>query len=103
MSKPKRILVCVYSCEPGFSSEREIGWKWSNLISENHETYVLTRFSNKKTIEDFLVKNKIKCNLNFIYHDLPNWAKKWKKGEKGLYLYYTLWQLGAFFKSYKKK
>ena len=101
MIKLKRILVCAYSCEPGFSSEREIGWKWSNLIAENHETYVLTRLSNKQTIKDYIVDNNIDCKLQFIYYDLPNWARKWKKGEEGLYLYYTLWQLGAFLKSYK--
>lgn len=92
----KNVLVCAYSCEPGFSSEREIGWKWSNLIAQNNKVYVLTRLSNKNTIDDFLKENPIDNNLNFIYYDLPNWAKKWKKGEKGLYLYYTLWQYGAY-------
>jgi len=96
--KNRKILVCAYSCEPGFSSEQEIGWKWSNLLSKFNDVYVLTRLSNKKTIEEYLKKNNIN-NINFIYYDLPNWAKKWKKGERGLYLYYTLWQWGAYLKA----
>ena len=99
MIKNKKVLISAYSCEPGFSSEREIGWKWSNLISEFAEVYVLTRKSNKITIEKYIEENQIPCNLQFIYYDLPNWLKKWKKAERGLYLYYTLWQFGALLKA----
>lgn len=97
----KKILICAYSCEPGFSSEQEIGWKWTTLLSEKNDLFVLTRESNKNTIEDFRKKNNIKNNIKYIYYDLPNWAKKWKRGEKGLYLYYTLWQFGAYLKAKK--
>lgn len=95
----RKILVCAYSCEPGFSSEQEIGWKWSNLLSEFNDVYVLTRLSNKNTIEEYMVQNNIKNDLKFIYYDLPGWARKWKRGERGLYLYYTLWQWGAYLKA----
>jgi glycosyltransferase involved in cell wall biosynthesis len=98
-SKNRKVLVCAYSCEPGFTSEREIGWKWSNLLSEFNDVYVLTRLSNKKTIEDFIDENLLENNIKFIYFDLPDWARKWKKGEKGLYLYYILWQYGAYIKA----
>ena len=97
--KNRKVLVCAYSCEPGFSSEQEIGWKWSNLLSEFNNVYVLTRLSNKETIEEYIKKNNIESKLNFIYYDLPSWAKKWKKKERGLYLYYTLWQWGAYLKA----
>ncbi|MBB1372607.1 glycosyltransferase family 4 protein [Pseudoalteromonas sp. SR45-4] len=96
INKKRKILVCAYSCEPGFSSEREIGWKWANLLSTNNDVYVLTRLSNKLTIENYIKKNNINTELKFIYHDLPDSARKWKKGERGLYLYYTLWQFGAY-------
>lgn len=95
----RKVLVSAYSCEPGFSSEREIGWKWSNLLAESNEVYVLTRLSNKQTIEEYLKSKSISTNLNFIYYDLPSWAKSWKKGERGLYPYYTLWQFGAYMKA----
>jgi len=101
LKKRKKILVSVYSCEPGFSSEREIGWKWSNLISDFADVHVLTRESNRETIENYIKNNKIQCNLTFIYYDLPDRLKKWKKAERGLYLYYTLWQFGAYLKALK--
>ncbi|MGA7340503.1 MAG: glycosyltransferase, partial [Terracidiphilus sp.] len=28
--------------------------------------------------------------------DLPRWARWWKKGQRGIRLYYTLWQWGAY-------
>jgi glycosyltransferase involved in cell wall biosynthesis len=35
--------------------------------------------------------------LHFIYYDLPAWARWWKRGGRGLRLYYSLWQWGAYF------
>lgn len=99
MSKKRKILVSAYSCEPGYSSEQEVGWKWSNLLSEFNDVYVLTRLSNKKNIEDFIKNSSQSSIIKFIYYDLPPWARKWKKGERGLYLYYTLWQFGAYRKA----
>ena len=95
----RKILVCAYACEPGFSSEQEIGWKWSNILSEFNDVYVLTRLSNKKTIEEYIDKHQIHSTLKFIYYDLPDWSRKWKKAERGLYFYYLLWQWGAFLKA----
>jgi glycosyltransferase involved in cell wall biosynthesis len=37
--------------------------------------------------------------VKWIYFDLPGWARFWKKGSRGLRLYYFLWQLGAYFLS----
>jgi len=99
MKKTRKVLVCAYSCEPGFSSEQEIGWKWSNLLSQTNDVHVLTRLSNKETIEKYMKEHHIVSDLNFIYYDLPDWAKRWKKKERGLYLYYTLWQWGAYLKA----
>jgi len=93
------VLVSAYSCEPGFSSEREIGWKWANLLSKFNDVYVLTRLSNKETIEKYIKNNRVDTNIKFIYHDLPDWARRWKKAERGLYLYYTIWQYGAYRKA----
>lgn len=91
----KKVLLIAYSCEPGFSSEREVGWKWSTLLSGHCELYVLTRSNNKEVIENYLISNGINKKPNFIYYDLPKWAKFWKRGERGLYLYYSIWQLLA--------
>jgi glycosyltransferase involved in cell wall biosynthesis len=95
-------LLIAYACRPGESSEREVGWKWSNLISQDHKVTVLTRETNRVFIEenvsDILISNN---QLNFIYYDLPQWLRRFKKGEKGLYLYYTLWTFFATLKSRK--
>lgn len=90
----KKVLVSAYSCEPGYTSEREVGWRWSNLLAKHFEVYVLTRESNRKSIERVVAVNG-SSSLNFIYFDLPKWLTFWKKGERGLYLYYLMWQLGS--------
>ena len=97
----KKILLSAYSCRPGFGSEGGVGWKWANLLAKNNEVYVLTRLKNKKFIEDYIRKNNLDISINFIYFDLPKWARIWKRGERGLYLYYTLWQIGGLFKILK--
>jgi len=56
---------------------------------------VLTRSNNRYVIEDALRKHPIP-SLHFIYYDLADWAKFWKKGQRGVHLYYLLWQLGAY-------
>jgi glycosyltransferase involved in cell wall biosynthesis len=30
-----------------------------------------------------------------VYFDLPRWARFWKRGRRGVHLYYYLWQIGA--------
>jgi glycosyltransferase involved in cell wall biosynthesis len=34
--------------------------------------------------------------LKFSYYDLPRWARFWKYWPGGVYLYYLLWQFGAY-------
>lgn len=35
-------------------------------------------------------------NVHWVYFDLPRWMRFWKKGQRGLHLYYYLWQIGAY-------
>jgi glycosyltransferase involved in cell wall biosynthesis len=35
-------------------------------------------------------------NVHWVYFDLPRWARFWKKGQRGVHLYYYLWQVGAY-------
>lgn len=95
-----RVLLSAYSCEPVYSSERGVGWNWALQISKYYDIWVLTRLSNKKLIEREIQK-KYHSNLHFLYFDLPKWMCFWKKGERGLYPYYTLWQIGALLFSLK--
>ena len=89
-----KVLVSAYACEPCKGSEPAVGWNFVLNLSSNHDLWVLTRSNNRESIEDELKKNNI-SNLHFIYYDLPKWFSWWKRGQKGVRLYYHLWQLGA--------
>lgn len=90
-----KILLSAYSCEPGLGSEPAVGWGWASTLAQRHQVHVITRTSNRQRIEAELVSNPLP-NLTFYYFDLPEWAKRWKRGNKGVHLYYLLWQLGAY-------
>lgn len=93
-----KILLSAYACEPDKGSEPGVGWNWANEIAKlKHSVVVLTRKNNRKSIESFYLHNKKPNNLNFIYYDVPKWIAWWKKGGRGVRLYYFLWQVGAFF------
>lgn len=93
-----RILLSAYACEPNKGSEPGVGWNWALEIEKlGHQVWVLTRLNNKESIQDYYRSNAKPEHLNFIYYDLPKWLSWWKRGGRGVYLYYLLWQIGAFF------
>ncbi|HOX85637.1 MAG TPA: glycosyltransferase family 4 protein [bacterium] len=96
-----RVLISAYACEPGKGSEPGIGWNIALHMARFHEIWVITRTNNRTAIENELQNNPVK-DLHFIYYDLPSWARFWKKGAKGMRLYYYLWQFGAV-KAIKKE
>lgn len=89
-----KILLSAYACEPGKGSEPGVGWNFARHLADHNETWVLTRSNNRQVIEDELTRNPV-SGLHFIYHDLPAWARFWKQGQKGVQLYYYIWQLTA--------
>ena len=94
-----KLLLSAYACEPNKGSEPGVGWEWAQEIARlGHEVWVLTRANNKENIETELAKSSPVKNLNFLYYDLPSWTLRrwWKKRERGIHLYYLLWQWGAF-------
>lgn len=91
-----RVLVSAYACEPERGSEPGVGWNWALQIANFSETSVITRANNRDAIEAELAKHPVP-GLRFIYFDLPRALRFWKKGRRGLRLYYYLWQLGAYF------
>jgi glycosyltransferase involved in cell wall biosynthesis len=92
-----KLLLSAYACEPNKGSEPGVGWGWALEITRlGHEVWVLTRTNNRSNIEAELAKSKPIPNLHFVYYDLPAWARWWKKGERGIHLYYLLWQWGAY-------
>jgi glycosyltransferase involved in cell wall biosynthesis len=92
-----KILLSAYACEPNKGSEPAVGWNWALEVARlGHRVWVLTRANNQSSIESMKLSSPEKNNLQFLYYDLPRWANWWKKGHKGVHLYYFLWQLGAY-------
>ena len=90
-----RVLLSAYACEPHKGSEPGVGWNWAREISRNHEVTVITRSNNQSAIQDALAKDP-SLRMKFEYVDLPRWLSFWKRGRRGIHLYYYLWQYAAF-------
>ena len=87
-----KIFVSAYACEPNQGSEIGVGWHWVLEMSKHFELWVLTRKSNKPNIEAWISNHpKYQC-INFIYFDLPYYLRFWKKGLRGVRIYYNIWQ-----------
>jgi glycosyltransferase involved in cell wall biosynthesis len=89
-----RILVLAYACEPHKGSEPAVGWMWCRLLARFGEVTVITRANNQDAIESASSIPEV-SQLHFEYVDLPDWARKWKRGPRGTRLYYVLWQFAA--------
>ena len=90
-----RVLVSAYACEPDCGSEPGVGWNCVRQVGRFHEAWVITRANNRGSIEGALAMDP-SPNLHFVYFDLPHWMRFWKKGRRGINLYYYLWQIGAY-------
>ena len=87
-----KIFVSAYACEPGLGSEIGVGWHWVLEMSKHFELWVLTRESNRGTIEPWIAAHPEFNGIHFLYFDLPKWARFWKKGLRGVRTYYNIWQ-----------
>ncbi|MGA3127224.1 MAG: glycosyltransferase family 4 protein [Candidatus Korobacteraceae bacterium] len=91
-----RILLSAYACEPDKGSEPWVGWNWAVQLAERgHEVVVITRTNNCQSIEREMAARP-RPSLRFSYYDLPSWLRSFKKGRRGIHLYYLLWQFGAY-------
>jgi glycosyltransferase involved in cell wall biosynthesis len=90
-----RIVALAYACEPGKGSEPGAGWAWARMLAGLGETWVITRANNRQAIEAALDQVPERDRLRFVYVDLPPWARSWKRGLRGVRLYYLLWQAAA--------
>ncbi len=93
MEERLKVFVSAYACEPGLGSEIGVGWHWVIEMSKYFELWVLTRESNRHRIEPWIEEHPEYKGIHFLYYDLPRWARFWKKGLRGVRLYYNLWQL----------
>ena len=91
-----KVLVSVYACEPGQGSEPGVGWNWIKQIARYHQVWAITRSNNREAIEKALDKNLVD-NVHFYYADLPYCMRFWKKGRRGIHLYYYMWQIHIYF------
>lgn len=90
-----KILLSAYACEPHKGSEPGVGWNWMlALIEQGHELTVITRENNRTAIDLEIRAHRLPVTM--VYYDLPAWCRKWKHWPGGLYLYYLLWQFGAY-------
>ena len=88
-----KIFASAYACEPGLGSEIGVGWHWVLEMSKHFELWVLTRESNRGTIEPWIAEHPEFSGIHFLYFDLPKWARFWKKGLRGVRTYYNIWQM----------
>ena len=93
-----KVLVSAYACEPGRGSEPGVGWRMCEAISRDCDTWIITRKNNRESIEREMRKTS-HPNMHFSYVDLPPWARFWKKGERGVRVYYYLWQFAAWWEA----
>ncbi len=90
--KRTKILVSAYACEPNLGSEIGVGWHWVLEMAKYFDLWVLTRESNRASIEGWFEQNPSEHRPTFIYYDLPKKWRFWKRGLRGVRLYYMLWQ-----------
>ena len=89
----EKIFISAYACEPGLGSEIGVGWHWVLEMSKYFDLWVLTRESNRLSIEPWIAEHLEFAHIHWLYFDLPKWARFWKKGLRGVRTYYNIWQL----------
>ncbi len=87
-----KVLVSAYACQPRSGSEPGVGWNLTQELARRHDVWVVTRANNRVDIEDEL-RRASPAPVHYVYHDLPNWVRFWKRGPRGVRAYYYLWQL----------
>ena len=91
-----KIFVSVYACEPNLGSEIGVGWHWVLEMSKYFDLWVLTRESNRHTIEPWIAAHPEYAHIHWLYYDWPKWARCWKKGVRGVRTYYNLWKVSRY-------
>lgn len=90
----RKILVVAYACEPFKGSEQGVGWNWVLQLAIENKVSVITRANNESVIKNN-IPAAVKENVMFYYYDTSSFFLKLKNRAKGLYVYYTFWQIGV--------
>jgi glycosyltransferase involved in cell wall biosynthesis len=76
---------------------RRLDGAWPLETAKYHDVWVLTRAENRPKIEVERGRSPLP-NLNFVYYDLPSWARWWARRQIiEWHLYYYLWQACIYF------
>lgn len=90
----KTILITAYAVNPYKGSEDGMGWNFISQAARFNKVIAVTRRNNREHIEKYLKENFAPHfdNISFLYYDLPEWARFWKRKSRGALFYYYLWQ-----------
>lgn len=93
----KTILATAYAINPYKGSEDGMGWNFVVQMARFSRVIAITRENNRPYIDKFMRENPVEFyqNIQFLYFDLPAWARFWKKGGRGAMIYYLMWQKGV--------
>ncbi|SFC67161.1 Glycosyltransferase involved in cell wall bisynthesis [Flexibacter flexilis DSM 6793] len=93
----KTILATAYAINPYKGSEDGMGWNFVAQMARFSRVIAITRENNRPYIDKFMRENPADFyqNIQFLYFDLPAWARFWKKGSRGAMIYYLMWQKGV--------
>lgn len=89
-----RVLISAYACEPGTGSEGGVGWNVVRELATRHELVVLTRANNAAKIRG--CGEAWADTVEWEFYDPPKWLTLWKRGPRGVQMFYVLWQLGIW-------
>ena len=93
-----KILISAYACEPNRGSEPGVGWGWAAELAKKNEVWIITRDNNKSVIDNYLLEHPEhrNDNMHFEYVGVSKRLTFWKKGNRGIRLYYLMWQRNAY-------
>ena len=89
-----KLLLSAYACEPGRGAEPGVGWNIARELASRHERWIITRTNNREVIE--ASDEAWARDVHWVYVDPPRWLTFWKRGMRGLRIFYTLWQWVAY-------
>ena len=89
-----KLLISAYACEPGRGAEPGVGWNIARELASRHELWIITRTNNRCVIE--ASGESWAKDVHWVYVDPPRWLTFWKRGMRGLRIFYTLWQWAAY-------
>jgi glycosyltransferase involved in cell wall biosynthesis len=98
----KKIVAIAFTCEPNKGSEYEVGWRWTQLISDQHDLIALVKSSSYRHLLARQFNHKVfgpvKKVGNCIYKeiDIP-FVGQYLTTRLFMRLHYIIWQFLVLF------